>query len=80
MPPDRRTIGWSSWNRQPQPAIAFNQQNWGHSLNSTTYGFAWALMAGLSYQITPSVAIDLGYRYLNGGPTRRWSIRGPEPR
>ncbi len=26
-------------------------------------------MAGLSYQLTPSVAIDIGYRYLNGGPT-----------
>jgi opacity protein-like surface antigen len=45
-------------------------ETWTGAINSTTYGVAWALMAGLSYQLTPSVAIDLGYRYLNGGPTR----------
>jgi opacity protein-like surface antigen len=41
---------------------------WGNSINTSAFGFAWALMAGLSYQITPSIAIDIGYRYLNGGP------------
>lgn len=54
----------------PQPAIAFAPQNWNRTINSTTVGFAWALMAGFSYQLTPSVAIDLGYRYLNSGATR----------
>ena len=54
----------------PQPAIAFNQQNWNRTINSTTYGLAWALMAGFSYQITPSIAIDIGYRYLNAGSTK----------
>jgi opacity protein-like surface antigen len=45
-------------------------QTWTGAINSTTYGVAWALMAGLSYQLTPSVAIDLNYRYLNNGPPR----------
>ncbi len=54
----------------PQPAIAFNQQNWNRTIDSTTYGLAWALMAGVSYQFTPSIAIDIGYRYLNGGSTK----------
>jgi len=54
----------------PQPAIPFAPQNWNRTINSTTYGFAWALMAGFSYQLTPSVAIDVGYRYLNSGATR----------
>lgn len=54
----------------PQPAIPFAPQNWNRTINSTTVGFAWALMAGFSYQLTPSVAIDLGYRYLNSGATR----------
>jgi opacity protein-like surface antigen len=54
----------------PQPAIAFAQQNWNRALDSTTTGFAWALMAGFSYQLAPSVAIDIGYRYLNSGATR----------
>ena len=54
----------------PQPIIGFGQQNWNGAINSTTYGLAWALMAGFSYQLTPSIAIDIGYRYLNGGSTR----------
>ncbi|SEP60608.1 Opacity protein [Faunimonas pinastri] len=29
--------------------------------------FAWALMAGVSYDITHNVALDVGYRYLNLG-------------
>jgi opacity protein-like surface antigen len=45
--------------------------SWSGAINSTNaYGVAWALMVGLSYQLTPSVLIDLGYRYLNDGPTR----------
>jgi opacity protein-like surface antigen len=43
---------------------------------SVTYGFfsdasrtnfAWALMAGLAYDVTPNVKLELGYRYLNMG-------------
>jgi opacity protein-like surface antigen len=29
--------------------------------------FAWAVMAGLSYSITPNLKLDLGYRYMNLG-------------
>ena len=54
----------------PQPMIPFAPQNWSRTINSTTAGFAWALMAGFSYQLTPSVFVDFGYRYLNGGATR----------
>ena len=54
----------------PQPAIAFAAQNWNRKINSTIVGFAWALMAGFSYQIAPSVSIDLDYRYLNSGASR----------
>ena len=28
---------------------------------------AWALMAGLGFQLSPSVTLDVGYRYLNAG-------------
>jgi opacity protein-like surface antigen len=54
----------------PRPTIPFAPQNWSRTVNSTTAGFAWALMAGFSYQLTPSVLVDFGYRYLNGGATR----------
>jgi len=31
------------------------------------WNFAWALMAGAAYDITPNLALDAGYRYLNIG-------------
>jgi opacity protein-like surface antigen len=31
------------------------------------WNFAWALHAGLSYQVNPNMAIDLGYSYVNMG-------------
>jgi opacity protein-like surface antigen len=48
--------------------------NAGALSNSVTYGgdagkwnFAWALHAGLAYHVTPNVAIELGYSYMNLG-------------
>jgi len=35
--------------------------------DKTQTNFAWALMAGLSYSITPNLKLDLGYRYMNLG-------------
>ena len=68
---DARELHLFPERRQRAPdqivALKLPLSEWGNSLNTTTFGFAWALMAGLSYQITPSVAIDVGYRYLNGG-------------
>ena len=47
---------------------------------STTYAddqskwnFAWALYAGLAYQVTPSFTVELAYRYVNLG----WRSTGP---
>lgn len=37
---------------------------WG---DSDDWSFAWALMAGVAYDFTPNLAVDLGYRYLNLG-------------
>ena len=50
-----------------QPNIAFAQQFWNRSIGSTTYTFAWALSAGLAFQLNSSASLDIGYRYLNGG-------------
>jgi opacity protein-like surface antigen len=51
----------------PQPNIAFAPQLWNRSIHSTTYTMAWALAVGLAYKLTPSVTVDIGYRYLNNG-------------
>jgi len=36
-------------------------------LSNSQWKFAWALMAGTAVHLTPSVALDVGYRYLNLG-------------
>src|SRR5579884_2778766 len=41
--------------------------NWDRSASITRYQFAWALMAGASYAITPQLLLDVGYRYVNLG-------------
>ncbi len=41
--------------------------NWDQSSSTLRYQFAWALMAGVSYAVTPQFLIDLGYRYINLG-------------
>jgi opacity protein-like surface antigen len=35
--------------------------------NGATTNFAWALMAGVDFNITPNLKLELGYRYLNMG-------------
>ena len=35
-----------------------------------SYNFAWALMAGVNYQLLPNVGVDLGYRFLDQGDAR----------
>lgn len=39
----------------------------GYYGSKTTSSFAWALMAGLSYNVTSNLKLDFGYRYLNYG-------------
>jgi opacity protein-like surface antigen len=36
----------------------------------TETNFAWALYAGLAYDVTPGVTIDLSYRYLDLGDAK----------
>ena len=45
-----------------QPAGGF-----GYAQNSSQTNFAWALMAGLGYNVTNNLKLELGYRYLNMG-------------
>jgi len=54
----------------------------GTQSNSTTYAadaskwnFAWALHAGLTYKVTNSMSIDLGYRYLDMGDATTGATR-----
>jgi opacity protein-like surface antigen len=42
---------------------------------NTRTNFAWALMAGVGYNVTPNVALEVGYRYLNMGQVRSGSLQ-----
>ncbi len=39
----------------------------GYAADKTQTNLAWALMAGLGYNVTPNLKIDAGYRYINMG-------------
>jgi len=47
----------------PNLGVAFAKDN-------TETNFAWALYAGLAYDVTPSVTIDLSYRYTDLGDAK----------
>ena len=42
-------------------------RNWDVSKSTSSVQFAWAVMAGVAYAITPHTSLDVGYRYLNLG-------------
>lgn len=44
----------------PQNGVAYGDDN-------TDTNFAWAIHAGLAYEVTSAVTLELGYRYLNLG-------------
>jgi opacity protein-like surface antigen len=46
-----------------------------YAADNSVWNFAWAVHAGLTYKVTPSFSVDLGYRYISlgdaqTGPTR----------
>jgi opacity protein-like surface antigen len=62
---DRLTIGNFIDTNVPLAAIAFSPDN-------SKWNFAWALHAGLAYQVTPNFTVELAYRYvyLGNGSTK----------
>ena len=51
----------------PQPSLAYAKQDWTRRISSTSYNFAWALMAGFAYDLTSRAKLDIGYRFANLG-------------
>jgi opacity protein-like surface antigen len=53
------------------PGIAssayFSSPAGGYFSNGSKTSFAWALMAGLDFNISPNLRLEMGYRYLNYG-------------
>jgi opacity protein-like surface antigen len=51
----------------PQPHFNTGAQNWDFSRSASKLSFAFALMAGFSYDLTKNMKLDIGYRYVNFG-------------
>ena len=45
----------------------FSSPAGGYFSNGSKTSFAWALMAGLDFNISPNLRLEMGYRYLNYG-------------
>jgi len=43
------------------------------------FSFAWALHAGLAYQVTPGLTIELAYRYINLGDAQSGNFHNIDP-
>ena len=54
-------------NVVPQPVANFGVQDRRATLNRRNFNLAWALMAGIAYDVSPNAKIDMGYRYVNLG-------------
>jgi hypothetical protein len=52
---------------EPVSLPAGNGHSLGQSAGATQTRFAYALMAGLAYEVTPQVKVEASYRYLNMG-------------
>ncbi len=62
------TVNWYMSNGVPYQVTTDGFYfNWDTSTSAIRYQLAWALMAGVSYAVTPQFLIDLGYRYVNLG-------------
>ncbi|MDR3409239.1 MAG: outer membrane beta-barrel protein [Methylovirgula sp.] len=60
----------------PQPHYNMGAQNWDYSRSVSKWNFAFAMMAGISYDISTNLKLDLGYRYVNFGTMSFKSLSG----
>jgi opacity protein-like surface antigen len=56
----------------PTAGVAF-------SSDASKWSFAWALHAGLSYEVTPAMSIELAYRYINLGDAQSGYFHNVDP-
>lgn len=56
-----------AWNRTDDVSISANPLLTSRIQGDTETSFAWALMAGVGYQISQRAILDIGYRYIDLG-------------
>lgn len=55
---------------------AFANASYAYGDSASKTNLAWALMAGVSYDVTSNLKLDIGYRYLNMGDGPTIGLRG----
>ena len=61
-------VGMASYNVSNLTDTSLSNQNaWGVAPDKSGANFAWALMAGMSWNVAPNLKLDIGYRYANMG-------------
>lgn len=57
---------------------AFANASYAYGDSASKTNLAWALMAGVSYDVTSNLKLDIGYRYLNMGDGPTVGLRGAQ--
>jgi opacity protein-like surface antigen len=66
--PDGQVPKWIYANGATYPIqLPFGPTNWNSWTTRSSWQLAWNLMAGVSYDVSQNLKIDVGYRYLNAG-------------
>ncbi len=63
-------IGIASVSVQGFEDVNVPHNGWAYGTDHTETNFAWALYAGVSYDVTSQFTMDLGYRYLDMGDAK----------
>ena len=67
-------LGFARNAFEPTSLPAVNGHGVGQSSRVTQTRFAFALMAGLAYEVTPQIKVETSYRYLNMGAAQSGAI------
>jgi len=61
-------LGFVTYGMSGLTDISMSQPNgYGVAPNNNSANFAWALMAGAAFHVTPNLLLDMSYRYVNMG-------------
>jgi opacity protein-like surface antigen len=67
-------IGLASLSVNGLKDVNVPQQTVYYGADHTSFNFAWALYAGMSYDVTDRVTLDLAYRYVDLGDARTGTV------
>ena len=68
-------VGVAAYGVSGLTDVSLSQPNgYGTASSNNSANFAWALMAGLAFHVTPNLLLDMSYRYVNMGTFKTAAI------